>query len=228
MFRIFYSVVYRLLYVAKRVLPDILVVVQFLTTRVTKATEQDLEKLIRCLKYMEELEDPAIYLSARILELALRMSADASFATHADGKSHSGESLSVGKGPVLTKSTKQKTVTKSSTEAELKTANEATSDIIWVQRFVQETWPWANIPPAVLEQDNSSAISLINNGKSTSDRTKYLAVDQFFVSNRQELGELVVVKVDTSVMDADMFSKAKQGDSFAENVARVTGRSKVV
>jgi len=228
MFRIFYSVVYRLLYVAKRVLPDILVVVQFLTTRVTKATEQDLEKLIRCLKYMEELEDPAIYLSARILELALRMSADASFATHADGKSHSGESLSVGKGPILTKSTKQKTVTKSSTEAELKTANEATSDIIWVQRFVQETWPWVKLPPAVLEQDNSSAISLINNGKSTSDRTKYLAVDQFFVSNRQELGELVVVKVDTSVMDADMFSKAKQGDGFAENVARVTGRAKVV
>ena len=84
------------------------------------------------------------------------------------------------------------------------------------------------LPPAVLEQDNSSAISLINNGKSTSDRTKYLAVDQFFVSNRQELGELVVVKVDTSVMDADMFSKPKQGDSFAENVARVTGRAKVV
>jgi hypothetical protein len=53
-------------------------------------------------------------------------------------------------------------------------------------------------------------------------------VDQFFVSNRQELGELVVVKVDTSVMDADMFSKPKQGDSFAENVARVTGRAKVV
>jgi hypothetical protein len=195
---------------------------------VTKATEQDLEKLIRCLKYMKELKDPAIYVSAKILEMLLRVSVDASYATHADGKSHSGMTMSIGKGPILTKSTKQKTVTKSSTEAELKAANEATSDLIWVRRFLQETWKWVQQPPAVLEQDNSSTISLINNGKSTSDRTKYLAVDQFFVSNRQEEGELIVTKVDTNVIDADMLSKAKQGDGFAENVARVTGRAKVV
>ena len=81
----------------------------------------------------------------------------------------------------------------------------------------------------VLEQDNSSAIALINNGKSNSDRTKYLAIDQFFVSDRQSSGELVVKKVDTLLMDdADFLSKATQGDVFASHVARVTGRAKVV
>ena len=227
-FDIFYSIVYRLLYIAKRVLPDILVAVQFLTTRVTKSTQEDMDKLVRILRYVKDLKDPAIYLSAELIALLLRVCADAAFGVHMDGKSQSGLTMSIGQGTILTKSTKQRSVTKSSTEAEMKTANEATTDLIWVRRFLYETWWWVPEQPAVLEQDNSSAIALINNGKSNSDRTKYLAIDQFFVSDRQSSGELVVKKVDTLLMDADFLSKATQGDVFASHVARVTGRAKVV
>lgn len=225
---VFHSIVYRVLYIAKRVLPDILVAVQFLTTRVTKSTKQDMDKLVRILRYVKDLKDPAIYLSAKLAKLVLRVCADAAFAVHMDGKSHSGVTMSIGDGPINTKSTKQRSVTKSSTEAEMKTANEGTTDLIWVRRFLYETWWWVPEAPAVLEQDNSSAIALINNGKSNSDRTKYLAIDQFFVSDRQLNGELVVTKVDTLLMDADLLSKPTQGDVFASHVARLTGRDKVV
>ena len=127
---VFYSLVYRLLYVAKRVVPEILTAVQFLTTRVTKSTEEDLHKLVRVLKYLEDLEDPAIYLSADPRNMKVKVSADASFACHEDAKSQTGLTATLGEGPILVKSKKQKSVTKSSTGAELKSASEGASDAV--------------------------------------------------------------------------------------------------
>ena len=49
----------------------------------------------------------------------IRTWVDASYATHADMKSHTGGMISFGTGSLFCKSTKQKLNTKSSTEAEL-------------------------------------------------------------------------------------------------------------
>ena len=48
----FHSRVAKLLFMAKRARPDILTAVSFLTTRVSKPTTQDLDKLQRVLKYI--------------------------------------------------------------------------------------------------------------------------------------------------------------------------------
>ena len=48
----FYSKMAQLLYLGKRIRMDILTAVAFLTTRVTKATEEDDGKLLRVLKYL--------------------------------------------------------------------------------------------------------------------------------------------------------------------------------
>ena len=48
----FHTVVAKLLYLAKRARPHILLATSYLTTRVTRATEGDLEKLSRCLEYL--------------------------------------------------------------------------------------------------------------------------------------------------------------------------------
>ena len=47
------------------------------------------------------------------------MYVDASYGVHADGKSHTGMTISLGRGAVHVRSSKQKIVTKSSTEGEL-------------------------------------------------------------------------------------------------------------
>ena len=52
-------------------------------------------------------------------DLSLEAHIDASYGVHEDGKSHSGMHLSLGLGAFFVKSSKQKIVTKSSTEAEL-------------------------------------------------------------------------------------------------------------
>ncbi len=102
-FDVFYSIVYRLLHIAKRVLPYILVAVKFLTTRVTKSTQEDMNKLVRILRYVKDLKDPAIYLSAELIALLLRVCADAAFGVHMYGKSQSGLTMSIGQGTILTK-----------------------------------------------------------------------------------------------------------------------------
>ena len=58
--------------------------------------------------------------------LRLRAYADASYGVHMDGKSHTGNVITLGRGPIFSKSSKQKSVTKSSCEAEIL----ALSDIV--------------------------------------------------------------------------------------------------
>ena len=89
----------------------ILTLVAFLTTRVQSPTEDDRAKLhkgIGCI------------IGTIGLSLTLDTYVNASFATHnSDMKSHTGVFITLGKGAFYCRSSKQKLVTKSSTEAEL-------------------------------------------------------------------------------------------------------------
>ena len=62
---------------------------------------------------------------------------DASFAVHDDCKSHTGASLTLGHGSVLSMSCKQKINTKSSTEAELVGVDDAMTFVMWMKHFFE-------------------------------------------------------------------------------------------
>ena len=114
----FHKFVAKLLYLSKRVRPDISVAVSFLCTRVTKATAEDERKLDRVMKYLNGTKTAGVCLGGSE-PLQVTAYIDASYGVHADGKSHSGLDITMGHGPVLCRSAKQKIVTKSSTESEL-------------------------------------------------------------------------------------------------------------
>ena len=116
----FHTLVAKLLYIAKRVRPHILLVVNFLTTRVQEPTQEDWKKLIRVLEYLNGTKERGLTL--RIDESVLvHAYIDTSFGCHMrDGRSHTGAVVGIGEAlAILTKSSKQKVVSKSSTEAEL-------------------------------------------------------------------------------------------------------------
>ena len=100
-------------------------------------------------------------------DMRLRAFIDASYGVHADGKSHTGGVMTLGRGGIGPRSVKQKIVAKSSTEAELIGVSDYLGDVI-------ETWEFLiaqgyRMEPALVMQDNMSTLHLIKNGRTSSD-----------------------------------------------------------
>ena len=64
---------------------------------------------------------------------------DASFGVHPDMKSHTGATMSLGKGSIYryARSTRQKLNTKSSTEAELVGVDDVMPQVMWTRYFLE-------------------------------------------------------------------------------------------
>eukprot|EP00978_Attheya_sp_CCMP212_P034632 scaffold146129_cov35-Attheya_sp.AAC.1 len=138
---------------------------------------------------------------------------DASYAVHPDMRSHTGGTLSLGKGSVYSTSTRQKLNTKSSTEAELVGMSDVMSQILWT-RYFMEAQGYC-IDDNVLAQDNQSSILLENNGRASSrKRTRHINIRYFFVTDRIQNKELSVKYCPTGDMLADFFTKPLQGALF--------------
>ena len=106
--------------------------------------------------------------------LRLRAYVDASYGVHMDGKSHTGNVITLGRGPIFSKSSKQKSVTKSSCEAEILALSDIVSTVAWMKDFLQEIG--VTIEPLILFEDNRAAIFLVTNGPSTAGRVRHLHI----------------------------------------------------
>jgi hypothetical protein len=207
----FHSRVAKLLFLAKRVRPDILTSIIFLSTRVNSPTEQDWSKLARVLKYINATAELGIVLEGS-RGLQIFAYADASYGVHADYKSHTGALISLGGGPIWAKSSKQKLNSKSSTEAELIGVSDALSQILWTREFLQ--CQGYDVAPVKLYQDNTSTMALANNGCSNAERTRHIAIRFFFVKDKIEAQEVELVHLGTNEMVADLLTKPIQGEKF--------------
>ena len=72
-------------------------------------------------------------------------------------------------------------------------------------------------------QDNMSTIAFVKKGKSTSHRTKHIAVRYFFVKEKINEGEIDVEYTSTLQMLADMFTKPLHGELFRDVRTKVLG-----
>ena len=210
----FRSVVCKLLYVALRGRPDVLLAVVFLASRVAKATLQDQSKLKRLLEYLYSTYDLALILGADDIQTMYTF-VDASFAVHCDMKSHTGGVITFGRGGIACKSAKQKLVTKSSTEAELVGASEYLPNTIWVQHFLEaQGFP---LRQSYHEQDNQSAMRLEQNGRgSASQRSRHINIRYFFITDRLSTDNITLRYCQTDHMLADFLSKPLQGNLFCK------------
>jgi hypothetical protein len=207
----FHSSVAKLLYLAKRVRPDLLVSVSFLATRVKCATEQDYRKLDRTLRYLNATSDLGLTLEASD-PISVLGYVDASYGVHVDGKSHTGAVITLGKGVVYAKSSKQKVVSKSSTEAELIALSDSSSQIIWTRDFL--IGQGYNLDAATIYQDNQSTMALVKKGQSNSERSRHINIRYFFVKDRVEQGDVKIEYKATGDMLADVLTKPLQGSLF--------------
>jgi hypothetical protein len=207
----FHSRVAKLLYLAKRTRPDILLPINFLCTRVLKPTVQDWKKLMRVYRYLFGTKGLCIYLKADD-DMCVKGYYDASYGVHSDMKSHTGACTTLGKGAVFITSSKQSIVAKSSTEAEMIAVSDHAGELIAQNEFYIHQC--GSNKPAILFQDNQSTIRLIKNGKSSSDRTKHIKIRFFWLKERVDLKDILVEYMPTEEMIADILTKPLQGDLF--------------
>ena len=210
----FRSYTAKLLYLVKRIKPEMLTAVSCLTTRATEPDTDDLAKLARALRYLLATRERGICLC--ICEtLSVQAFVDAAYGVHtSSGRSHSGCAVILGAaGPVHVKSTKQKLVTKSSTEAELVALSDYAGQAIWVRNFIIAQG--YDVGPVVLHQD-MSCMALIKRGGPASERSRHISIRQFWVKEKIDQQEAVVKYLPTGKMFVNVMTKPLQGQQFIQ------------
>ena len=120
--------------------------------------------------------------------------------------------VKVGDATVAAKSTKQKLVTRSTSESELVCASDMLNKGLMQKDFMLNQG--YECRPVILHQDNMSTIKMIKNGKSTSQRTRHINVRYFFIKEKVDEREVEVVYTKSEDMIADILTKPLQGKQF--------------
>ena len=209
----FRTFVAKLLYLAKRVRPECLVAVAFLTTRVHDVDADDMAKLKRLLGYLRATPNRGIVLRVGD-NMTVRAFIDASYGAHqSSGKSHTGCAIVLGEAGVISaRSSKQKIVTKSSTEAELVGLSDSAAQAIHLKNFVTEQG--YSVGPVVIYQDNLSCMALMKRGGPGSERSRHINIRHFWVAERVANGDVVIEHLSTNLMHANVLTKPVQGAHF--------------
>ena len=122
---------------------------------------------MRLMKFLNGTQNDVLTLSIENLRV-IKWYIDAAFAVHPDFRSHTGASMTLGKGAVQTLSRKQKMNTRSSTTAELVGADDGADLMLWTKLFLEEQG--YKIDQNIFYQDNQSAMLLEKNGKKSSGK----------------------------------------------------------
>ena len=124
---------------------------------------------------------------------------DAAYGVHtSSGKSHTGCAVVLGEGgPVYNKSTKQKIVTKSSTEAELVALSDSVSQSIHMRNFlIAQGYAMG---PVSVYQDNMSCMAIVKKGGPCSERSRHINIRYFWLCSKVDTGEIVIIHLSTDL-----------------------------
>jgi len=211
---IFHTMVAKGIFVTKRARQDIQPAIAFLCTRVKAPTEEDWGKLKRMIKFLSQTQDDVLTLKADGTNV-VKWSLDAAFAVHPDMKSHTGAVMTLGKGSIMSASTKQKVNTRSSTEAELVSVDDVISKIIWTLRFLQAQG--YEVRDTVVYRDNMSTMKLEVNGKASSGkRTRHMDIKFFYITDLIARKLLRTQYCPTDEMISDYMTKPLVGKKFIQ------------
>jgi histone deacetylase 1/2 len=193
--------------------PDIAVAINFLCTRTNKYTLEDQFKLNRVLKYLHGTRDIALTFQ-KSNNFEVNIMCDASHGVHHDGKGQGGALVLINANPVFFRSRKLKINSLSSTESELICVSDSLSPIINIMNIIDELG--FEITRKTLYQDNVSTIRMIENGRSTSMKTKHINLRYFTIRERISEFGIRIKHLPTAEMLADMLTKPLQGSLFSK------------
>ena len=209
---IFHTFVAKGLFLSKRARPDIQPAIAYLSTRVKEPTEGDWFKLKKMLGFLKATQEDVITLESDGSHI-ITWHLDAAFAVHKDFKSHTGAVMSLGKGSIQSVSTKQKTNSRSSTEAELVSVDDIISKVLWTKLFLDAQD--YKIKQNIVLRDNTSSMKLEANGKASSGkRTRHFNIKLFYITDLIQQKEVEIQYCPTDSMTGDYMTKPLTGAKF--------------
>ena len=221
----FLSKCLQLAFVSQRTYPEVRTATVKLSTKYNKATESDLQKAHRVADYIYGSKDTHCLLLAP-KELKLIATADASYAEHVDGKSHSGGTvgfMSDTSCPFAFVSSKQPVVAKSSGNAELIAHNKVADLIEWARELMEELgYPQRKVPMLV---DSTCAMQMVKQGTGSFKRAKHIKVRYFWLKDLIDQGLLELIYMPTDELVADILTKPLTGWKFFYLLGKLLGWS---
>jgi hypothetical protein len=121
----------------------------------------------------------------------------------------------LGSGAIQSISTKQKVNSRSSTEAELISVDDAIGKILWTKMFLEAQG--FEVKANVVFRDNQSSMKLEANGKASSGkRTRHFNIKYFYITDLIQRGEVQIEYCPTDDMLADYMTKPLTGVKFKQ------------
>jgi hypothetical protein len=210
----FMSINSSLMYGAKRTYPEILPAVVRLSSKYNKATDMDMAKAIRVAEYIYgNMEDHCLILCPKSLQLIA--SSDASYAEHADGRSHTGGCVGFESDTscwFVQICNKQSVVAKSTCESELIAVNKVGDHVEWAVQIMEELgYPQDTV---IIAEDNKCSIEILKAGTGSFKRAKHIKVRYFWMKELIDTGRVMLQYVATEELVADILTKPLTGGRF--------------
>jgi len=208
----FHTFVMKAMFLCKRGRPDINMGLSFWATRVKEPTESDWSKLLNIMNFLRKIKDDVLRLEADDTQ-SLKWYLDAAFAVHPDMKSQTGSAFTLEKSTIISSSSKQKTNSRSSTEAELNGVDDQIGKVLWTKRFLEAQG--FEVRLNIIYQNNQSTMKLaMNDDTSSGKRTRHFDIKLFYVTDLIGKGEVQGMYCPTDEMIANYNPKPLVGSKF--------------
>jgi hypothetical protein len=203
------SIVMSVMYLAKKVRPDLLFAASLLATKCQAPTAGYLQAAHRVLKYLYHTREKGILIRVNP-EIGTEVYADASYNCYVTGHSQSGILGKLGGIPICFSSVKEKSVVKASCDAELISGDRGVDVALWVDHAASELG-YGDTATPVLYQDNTSAVLILQRGAFTKTRAM-ISVRLGYIKEQLENERIKIKTVGTKAMEADILTKVLHGE----------------
>ena len=192
--------------------PDISFAVGILSRFMQKPCEGHWSAAKRVLRYLKGTQDFGLKYT-QVGDFSLIGYSDSDFDGDKEtGVSTTGYTMSLGSGAVSWRSRKQSVPTYSTTEAEYVAAAEATKEIVWLRKILEDL-QMKQMYSTPLMIDNTSAIKLAKNPK-FHDRTKHINTKYHLIRHHVQAKTIHLHHCSTNEQTADIFTKALGREKF--------------
>jgi hypothetical protein len=203
-------------YLVQGTRPDLAYSVGVLSRKLQSPSRKDWERGKRILRYIKGTLQYGVHYSAEKPQTPLAIYSDADYAGNVETRiSTTGYISIMAGGPITWKSQLQKTVAKSTMEAEYMALSDSVSETIWLRRILSELKPdmHRNDIPTTVYCDNQSAIRFAKHPVQH-QRSKHIDVRYHFARQYQKDGAVEVKYLPTTEMVADPLTKATNKDKL--------------